>query len=164
MPKFRKNPVVIEAFQLTAQARTDNRDWPEWLNRAWNLKRGEPGSVYPQHDGHCYGHLCIATLEGEHLARLGDWIIQGVMGELYPCKAEIFSATYDPADQTRKDAMLTSVGIRTKAGPVLSAGCYPTGFVWISVGDGTSLLISPEEAEKWGQAILRLAADARRPQ
>lgn len=42
------------------------------------------------------GHLTIATLEGVMRAEVGDWIIRGVKGELYPCKPDIFAATYEP--------------------------------------------------------------------
>jgi hypothetical protein len=41
--------------------------------------------------------LFIGTLEGVHRADPGDWIIQGIKGELYPCKPDIFAATYEPA-------------------------------------------------------------------
>jgi len=40
----------------------------------------------------------IRTLEGTMTAQIGDWIIKGVKGELYPCKADIFEATYEDAD------------------------------------------------------------------
>ena len=43
--------------------------------------------------------IVIGTLEGDHLASQGDWIIRGVKGELYPCKPEIFAATYEPAEK-----------------------------------------------------------------
>jgi hypothetical protein len=42
--------------------------------------------------------LTIPTLEGSHIARHGDWIIKGVAGEFYPCKPEIFAATYDQVE------------------------------------------------------------------
>ena len=42
------------------------------------------------------GILTIPTLEGDHIANVGDWIIQGVQGEFYPCKPDIFDATYEP--------------------------------------------------------------------
>lgn len=42
--------------------------------------------------------LKIWTLEGDHTVSWGDWIIRGVKGELYPCKSDIFEATYEPAD------------------------------------------------------------------
>ncbi len=99
MAKYRKKPVVIEAFQMTRERRQDNRDWPEWLNRAWNGNEGEPGTVqcvdFPLSDG--TDELEIVTLEGVHRVSWGDWIIQGVKGELYPCKDEIFRLTYEPA-------------------------------------------------------------------
>lgn len=38
MTKFRKKPVVIEAFQMTQERRMDNSEWPEWLNAAWNTR------------------------------------------------------------------------------------------------------------------------------
>ena len=96
MIKYRKKPVVIEAFKMTRTRRESNVDWPEWLHRAWNLERGIPGSLYPTTPSTSCGTLTIATLEGEHLVSWGDWIIQGVKGELYPCKPDIFEATYEP--------------------------------------------------------------------
>jgi len=96
MPQYRKKPVVIEAFQMTPKRRTDNSDWPEWLNRAWNMERDEEGAVYPSVRGGVVCQLEIRTLEGAHLVSWGDFIIQGVHGELYPCKPDIFNATYDP--------------------------------------------------------------------
>jgi hypothetical protein len=95
--KYRKKPVVIEAFQMTPERRVDNADWPAWLGKAWNEERGKPGSLYPKVEGTADGLLAIATLEGEHLVSWGDWIIQGVHGELYPCKPDIFDKTYEPA-------------------------------------------------------------------
>ena len=97
--KYRKKPVVIEAFQMTKERRTDNRDWPEWLNRAWNMDFANAGAVscedYPNSTG--TDRLVIRTLEGVHLVDWNDWIIQGVKGELYPCKPDIFAATYENA-------------------------------------------------------------------
>lgn len=95
MPKFKKKPVVIEAFQMTRETRVSNRNWPNWLNQAWQLERDEPGSVFPTEEGTGDGTVSIGTLEGEMLVNFGDWIIQGVEGELYPCKPEIFAVTYD---------------------------------------------------------------------
>lgn len=96
--KFRKKPVVIEAFQMTKERRQDNSEWPEWLHRGWNTDWNEPGAVscedYPNSDG--TDRLQIWTLEGAHMVNWDDWIIQGVAGELYPCKPDIFDATYEP--------------------------------------------------------------------
>lgn len=87
--KYRKKPVVINAFQLTAERWDDNRDWPEWLNRAWNEGVFFPSNL-PQRIP------TIKTLEGIHVVTIGDFIIQGVKGELYPCKPDIFEQTYEP--------------------------------------------------------------------
>ncbi len=95
--KFRKKPVVIEAFQMTRERRTDNSDWPEWLHRAWNEEPGTPGWVGPAVLGTSEGVLEIATPEGKLLISWNDWIIKGVKGELYPCKPDVFEATYDAA-------------------------------------------------------------------
>ena len=95
--RFIKKPVVIEAFQMTEERRASNTDWPEWMHQAWQLDREAPGSLYPTEAGTGDGTLSIGTLEGQHLVSWGDWIIQGVKGELYPCKPDIFEATYEAA-------------------------------------------------------------------
>jgi hypothetical protein len=78
--KFRKKPVVIEAFQLTPDV-CGWDDLPVWARR----------KVYV----HPTGATTISTLEGEMRANSGDWIIRGVKGEVYPCKPDIFAATYE---------------------------------------------------------------------
>lgn len=95
--KYRKKPVVIEAFQMTPERRASNADWPKWLHRAWQMDRKTEGALYLTEEGTSEGTLSIGTLEGEHLVSWDDWIIRGVKGELYLCKPEIFEATYDPA-------------------------------------------------------------------
>lgn len=95
--KYRKKPVEIEAFQITKERRQNNLEWPEWLNRAWQKDMHEEGAVYPERYPNSNGkdRLKIKTLEGVHLVQFEDWIIQGVNGELYPCKPDIFEKTYD---------------------------------------------------------------------
>jgi len=95
--KFRKKPVVIEAFQMTEKRRNDNREWPEWLNRAWNRPAAE-GSVWIDPSDPTRQRLVCGTLEGVYQISWNDWIIQGVKGELYPCKPDIFEATYEKVD------------------------------------------------------------------
>ena len=94
--KFIKKPIIVEAFQMTIARRASNEDWPFWLHMAWQKDRNEPGSLHPTIEGSGEGSLSITTLEGEHLVSWGDWIIKGIAGEIYPCKPEIFYATYDP--------------------------------------------------------------------
>ena len=99
--KFRKRPVVIEAFQMTPERREDNRDWPEWLNQAWQMNPSEVGSVYPLKldDGLDESRsLMVRTLEGPLAIGWGDWIIRGVKNELYPCKPDVFTATYEAVE------------------------------------------------------------------
>lgn len=96
--KYRKKSVVIQAFQMTEDRRMDNREWPEWLNEAWNKNEGQPGELFRQNiDAAMPDLLCIRTLDGVHLVNWGDWIICGVFGELYPCRPDIFAAIYEPA-------------------------------------------------------------------
>lgn len=80
---FRKRPVVIQAVQLLA----DHGNFDEILAFTG-------GTAKPSFDG----KLIIPTLEGDHTANPGDWIIKGVHGEFYPCKPDIFEKTYEPAE------------------------------------------------------------------
>ena len=97
--KFRKKPIVIEAFQMTRERRTDNTDWPEWLNEAWNRPWSQVGAVSSEDfPNGGKDRLLIHTMEGEMTVGWDDWIIQGVKGELYACKPDIFAATYESAD------------------------------------------------------------------
>ena len=94
MAKYRKKPVVIEAWRLTHESRWDNSDWPRWMYEAWQGPDNETGTVTAIPDS---DDLIVGTLEGTMRATVGDFIIQGVTGELYPCKPDIFEATYEPA-------------------------------------------------------------------
>lgn len=116
--KFRKKPVVIEAVRwrgytcglgVTAEPadmpveitedNMHNVKWeplPDWLPRPLRVLDGNgvaAGEI--RRDGEA---LLIGTLEGAMRADPGDWIICGVKGELYPCKPDVFAATYEPAD------------------------------------------------------------------
>ncbi len=93
--RFKKKPVTIEAFQMTEERRRVNEDWPHWLHAAWQKDRKEPGALLQVGAIPCPFAIC--TLEGVMAIDWGDWIIQGVKGELYPCKPDIFALTYDPA-------------------------------------------------------------------
>ena len=93
--RYTKKPVTIEAFQLTRERRFDNSDWPQWLHAAWNHEKGEPGGFWT--DNGSPEKLYCGTLEGAHEVTLDDWIIRGIKGEIYPCKPDIFEATYTKA-------------------------------------------------------------------
>ena len=83
---FRKKPVVIEAWQTYVGSMINK---PQWLTDAIN-----DGRVWYQ--GGPEPYWTISTMEGEMRADARDWIIRGVKGELYPCKPDIFEATYEP--------------------------------------------------------------------
>ena len=86
---FRKKPVVIEAYRFNNYCGSRG-DRPRWLTDAVDA-----GKVWFQTQGRPY--LTICTLEGNMVAELGDWIIKGVKGEIYPCKPDIFEMTYERA-------------------------------------------------------------------
>jgi hypothetical protein len=81
--KYRKKPAVIDAVQLPF-ADADSRQFPE------------PEIIFKREQGMIVEAI-ISTLEGTMVASPGDWIIRGVKGELYPCKPDIFAATYEAA-------------------------------------------------------------------
>lgn len=77
--KFRKKPVVIEAERFTPENAP--------------LPFAAQGVCLLDGDGEWY----VQTLEGPLHISDGDWIIRGIKGEYYPCKPDIFAATYEPA-------------------------------------------------------------------
>ncbi|WP_313813007.1 hypothetical protein [Glutamicibacter sp.] len=98
--KFRKKPVVIEAFQLTETNRGEILQWAKSNAPLGTLIRAVPKS------GHAH-QMLVHTLEGTMTANVGDYIIRGVQGEFYPCKPDIFEQTYErdlsPEQQTLVD-------------------------------------------------------------
>jgi len=104
MYKYQKKLVVVEAFQMTEKRRWDNSEWPKWLHKAWNMERHEPGALFPS--GEEDGDLLITTLEGIHSVSGSDWIIQGIQGEIYPCKPDIFTATYEKVPESHDTGSL----------------------------------------------------------
>jgi hypothetical protein len=78
--RYRKRPIVIEAQE-------------------WTGSNAIPLLIWMQGTAHQDGpSLMIPTLEGVHEASLGDWIIKGIKGEFYPCKPDVFAATYEAVD------------------------------------------------------------------
>jgi len=94
MAKFRKKPVVIEAVRYPG-IRIDNTDevlaFEDWFKSAGGIGRyvGQNFHIKTLEDG--------PEGEAKHVASPGDWVIKGVAGEFYPCKPDIFEATYEPA-------------------------------------------------------------------
>lgn len=86
MAKYRKKPIEVEAIQWTGDNERAIYAWEEEFLRAPNLVVRPEGFIY------------VHTLEGSMRAQKGDWIIRGVNGEVYPCKPDIFEATYGSVD------------------------------------------------------------------
>lgn len=82
MAKYRKKPVVIEAIQFDHNV----EEIEKFVGRELYGNMNGTGEVQ---------ELIIETLEGDHLAKQGDWIIKGIKAEYYPCKPDIFEATYE---------------------------------------------------------------------
>ena len=97
MSRWRKKPVVIEAWRFVAAGQRE--ELPGWVDPRWFYcdVAGEPDRpriVEPQ----AAHYMLIPTHEGTLRASMGDWIIRGVHGEVYPCKPEVFALTYERAD------------------------------------------------------------------
>lgn len=92
--KYRKKPIVIEAFKYEGDLMNSDGSYcvPDWAVKAYDsgiLFVDAINGEEPPYD------LFINTLEGRMLVNVGDYVIQGINGELYPCKPDIFEKTYD---------------------------------------------------------------------
>ena len=97
MPKYRKKPVEIEAVLFTRETFDEVVRFTNGKANDLRIPRCPEGQA-----------MCvIPTLEGNHIAREGDYIIKGVHGEFYPCKPDIFAKTYE-------DATITPESLRPK--------------------------------------------------
>ena len=96
--KYRKIPVVIEAFQYNGSLLDDSGKClkPDWIEEA----RNNETLVVEMKGGRRKSGIYIRTLEGEMHVDVGDYIIQGVNGEIYPCKPDIFEKTYVKVEDT----------------------------------------------------------------
>lgn len=86
--KFMKKPVVIEAVQFLGSESVDE------MNKTFGISFQAHSTFIRGNSSKKMG-LIIHSMEGEMTANIGDWIIQGVKGEHYPCKNDIFEATYE---------------------------------------------------------------------
>ena len=99
MGMYRKKPAVIEAVQFTDETKDRVYNWAaEKQNNVyhgWDEEDIRSPTAKPE--------LRIPTLEGEMVASLGDWIICGIKGELYPCKPDVFEQTYEEVEDSSHD-------------------------------------------------------------
>ena len=96
--KYRKKPVVIEAFQYDGDLKgTDGNYYvPDWAVNAF--ESGILHYPFPVSLLHPPCELYVKTLEGDMHVSVGDYVIRGVNGEIYPCKPDVFEKTYEPAE------------------------------------------------------------------
>lgn len=119
MGKFRKKPVVIEAFKLGV----DNM--PDWFMDAVTANEVILHGSSSGHNHVSDTNADIHTLEGWHHASFGDYIIRGVKGEIYPCKPDIFEMTYDAEDT---NALTNGDRIRAMSDEELARLIYGLGY------------------------------------
>lgn len=87
--QYRKRPVVIDAFRWIGMDKPeDMNQYPDWFQQAADAGTILVGAF----------SVAIDTLEGRIHAQRGDWILRGIKGELYPCRDDIFEATYEKVD------------------------------------------------------------------
>lgn len=94
MAKYRKKPVVIDAFKYDGDLVNSKGEFyiPKWAIESYKNK----DIFFDAFDSSSPAtELFIKTLEGIHHVSVGDYIIKGVKGELYPCKPDIFEETYE---------------------------------------------------------------------
>lgn len=98
--KARKKPVVIECFKYDGDFMNSKGEYyvPDWAIEA--LENGTLFfGVYQSGGKELPGALFVRTLEGDMLASVGDYMIRGVNGEIYPCKPYIFEKTYEIVEE-----------------------------------------------------------------
>ncbi|ESZ66325.1 hypothetical protein NL532_10210 [Mesorhizobium sp. C120A] len=97
--KYRKRPLVVEGWRYTGQ---DRFEWPEWL-------RGHPTATndldwsragVSTHIKDAIPFITVGTPEGVMRVDVGDYVILGIKGEVYPCKADIFDLSYEPVTES----------------------------------------------------------------
>lgn len=87
--RYRKKPVEVEAMNIGVESMLNVARWCGGRIQT-SAKASDPSDIA--------SWLEIPTLEGIMRANKGDWVIRGVNGEFYPCKNEIFAATYEPVE------------------------------------------------------------------
>lgn len=90
MNTYRKKPIIVEAFQWKGDEENGTPGWFHAARTHWRNYGSVRGGIAREGSA-----LRVYTLEGVMRAEHGDWIIRGVKGEIYPCKPDVFAATYE---------------------------------------------------------------------
>ena len=146
MAKYRKNPVVIEAFQLNERGLV-GEDW------FWDAVSSNEVVTHDFGKYHLEPAWCeIKTLEGTMVAKAGDYIIRGVNGEIYQCKPDIFEKTYEYIREDSTDKMSNADRIRSMSDEELAGSrvdridFYTKSDIPEYIGDFDGIANSIEEA------------------
>ena len=128
--RFTKNPVTIDAIKWTGSNLREVIAFTDGPPDTRSIHAGMAWEAYVDlvaRDG-----LKIYTLEGKMLANIGDWIIRGIKGEYYPCKPDIFEATYTSAPQAQADARDAALldFIESHAEGVIRLDAVPNYLYW----------------------------------
>lgn len=147
MAKYRKRPVEVEAFKWTGGP--DQTEDPEWIVEAIG-----DGTVLFENRGTPDVALLVRTLEGTMRAERGDYIIKGIKGELYPCKPDVFEATYDevPGQMDWKRAVVRANDILNDIANEEALGNIDLPNVAYSCIMSASQALGTVEAERIGDA------------
>lgn len=92
MKKYVKKPIVVEAMQLKFENFVP--EIVDWIGESKNYPECKVLGIDPAD-----GKVKIKTLEGVMICEINDWIIKGIKGEFYPCKPDVFEATYEVYDK-----------------------------------------------------------------
>lgn len=131
--KYIKKPIEIEAFQYDGDLKNSNDEWyvPDWAVKAF-----EDGTLF-------YGdmppwELFIKTLEGPLHISVDDFIIQGVKGELYPCKPDIFMETYEPVNPPKTKRVFSKEKFLEDSKNLI----LQPDPIWLKICDGKEIYIT----------------------
>lgn len=103
--RFRKRPVVVEAFRMTEEVRDDFDAWPDWLTAAWQKHWPLAGAVGPLHGPDAPDRrVQVQSRSGVHVVSWGDWIVMQSPEDIYPVDHGVFETLYEDAAETAFEA------------------------------------------------------------
>ena len=151
MAKYRKKPVVVEVVQWTGE---NQREMFDFLTdyKQTDCYMTVSGDNFCIDHSKVEGGLVIRTLEGEHIAKISDYIIRGVNGEFYPCKAEIFEKTYEIAEKDSNNKQTNADRIRAMSDEELAEFLSEVKADGIYYKEGMEYPIISEVWKEWLQS------------